>query len=193
MFIPLRNAIILIIGFVMLAGFTNAPVATDAISSKQGFSDSSSVRLKVGEAAPNFSLMATNGKTVSLTELKGSPVMLIFFRGAWCPFCVSHMEDITTVLPELEAKGVEVVAISPDDIANLKTMAGRLNNPYTFLSDPKLVATNAYGVQKNSKLPHPSVVIVDAAGVVQWFYVGEDYKTRPSSSQVLKVVNRIMP
>jgi len=179
--------------FILLTGFTNAPVSSEAIRSDKGFSDVPSVTLQVGRPAPNFSLQSTQGGNVSLADLSDSAVMLIFFRGSWCPFCVSHMEDITTILPDLEKRGVEVVAISPDKLSGLTTMSEKLNNPYTFLSDPTLDAATAYGIKKDTKLPHPAVVIVDKQGMVKWFYVGEDYKKRPSAAQIMQVVNRFVP
>lgn len=99
-------------------------------------------------------------------------MVLIFYRGEWRPFCVNHLEDINTVLPELNEMGVQVMAISPEDI-------------------PELAVIERYGIRRDEKLPHPAVVVIDKEGIVQWFYVGENYKERPSASQLMPVVDRL--
>ena len=48
-----------------------------------------------------------------------------------------------------------------------------------------------YGIRKDDELPHPAVVLIDNKGIVQWFYVGEDYKQRPSASQIRAVIERL--
>ena len=79
------------------------------------------------------------------------------------------------------------------DIAKIKSMANRMANPYVFLSDPDLEVIDRYGIRLNASLPHPAMVVIDELGIVQWFYVGENYKKRPSASQLLQVINRISP
>ena len=162
-----------------------------AIKSELGYSDVKGVRLEVRKRAPEFSLTSTSGTQVSLSDFRGNAVVLIFYRGYWCPFCVNHLEDIKTVLPTLNNQGVQVITISPDSVAKIKPMANRMANPYIFLSDPDLEAIDRYGIRLNASLPHPAMVVIDKYGIVQWFYVGENYKKRPSASQLLQVINRV--
>lgn len=176
-----------------LTACSNDPAPEEALKLEAGFSDVKGVTLKVQQPAPNFSLTAMDGRKVSLSDFHGSGVLLIFYRGHWCPFCIGHLEDIQTLLPDLKKKGFKVIAISPDDVEGLQKMADRMKKPYTFLSDPKLVVADLYGVRKDKKLPHPAVVIIDKAGLVQWFYVGEDFKKRPSASQLKQVIDRLYP
>ena len=161
------------------------------IESARGFSDVEGVKLEVGMQAPDFSLPSIDGGQVSLGDFVGKDIVLIFYRGYWCPFCVSHLEDVTTVLPTLEERGVQVIAVSPDDVDDLRSTANRLDNPYVFLSDPDLEAIDLYGIRRDTRLPHPAMVIIDKQGIVQWFYVGKDYQKRPSASQLMQVIERI--
>ncbi len=175
----------------LLAACDNEPVSDQAIQSVSGHSDVSGVKLEVGKPAPNFTLASMDGRKVELSQLHGRGVLLIFYRGYWCPFCIGHLDDIQSLLPELAKKDIQVIAISPDDPDDLKTMANRLDNPYWFLSDPDLAVIERYGIRKDEELPHPAVVLIDKAGVVQWFYVGENYKERPSASQIRAVIERL--
>jgi peroxiredoxin len=145
----------------LLVACDNKSVSEDSLQSASGYSDVKGVKLQVGKPPPDFSLQSIEGSEVVLSELGGRGVMLIFYRGYWCPFCIGHLEDIQSILPELDKKGIQVIAISPDSIDGLKTMASRLDNPYWFLSDPKLEVIERYGIRKDEKLPHPAVVLID--------------------------------
>ena len=166
-------------------------VSEQAIESETGYSDVKAVKLEVKKHAPDFTLTSIDGNKVSLSDYRGSGVVLIFYRGYWCPFCISHLEDIKTVLPTLMKIGVQVITVSPDSIANIKSMANRMDNPYVFLSDPDLKVTDRYGIRRNEVLPHPAMVVIDRNGIVQWFYVGENYRKRPGASQLMQVLNRL--
>ena len=181
----------LFILLILLAACNNKSIPEESLQSASGYSDVKGVKLQVGKPPPDFSLQSIEGSEVVLSELRGRGVMLIFYRGYWCPFCIGHLEDIQSILPELDEKGIQVIAISPDDIDGLKSMANRLDNPYWFLSDPKLEVIERYGIRKDETLPHPAVVLIDKKGLVQWFYVGENYKQRPSASQLTSVIENL--
>jgi|TARA_B110000211_G_scaffold50085_1_gene54764 peroxiredoxin len=175
----------------LLAACDNDPVSETAIISETGYTDVASATLKVGQPAPDFSLQALNGDWVKLSQLKGNKILMIFYRGHWCPFCVGHLQDIQTLLPELERRGYQVLAISPDDATGMQKMAERMDRPYEFLSDVNLVVTDLYGIRRDEELPHPAMILLDEQSIVQWFYIGEDYKTRPSATQLQQVLDRL--
>ena len=175
----------------LLTGCDNAPVSEDAINSEAGYTDVASVKLTIGRAAPDFNLQSLNGDRVTLSELRGTKVLMIFYRGHWCPFCVGHLQDIQTMLPELEKRGYQVLAISPDDATDMQKMAERMDRPYHFLSDAGLKVTDLYGIRRDKELPHPAMILLDDQGLVKWFYIGEDYKTRPSATQLQRVLDRL--
>ena len=175
----------------LLTGCDNAPVSEDAINSEAGYTDVASVKLTIGRAAPDFNLQSLNGDRVTLSELRGTKVLMIFYRGHWCPFCVGHLQDIQTMLPELEKRGYQVLAISPDDATDMQKMAERMDRPYHFLSDAGLKVTDLYGIRRDEELPHPAMILLDDQGLVKWFYIGEDYKTRPSATQLQQVLDRL--
>ena len=175
----------------LLSGCDNAEVAKEAITSPSGYSDVASVTLEVGSSAPDFKLQSLDGGWVQLSELLGNKVLMIFYRGHWCPFCVGHLQDIQSLLPELEKRGYQVLAISPEDATDMQKIADRMDRPYRFLSDINLKVTDLYGIRRDEELPHPAMIVLDDLGIVKWFYVGESYKQRPSAQQLRKVLDRI--
>ena len=170
---------------------SSSPAGSPLVCISINCSDVGSVTLEVGSSAPDFKLQSLNGGWVQLSELRGSKVLMIFYRGHWCPFCVGHLQDIQSLLPELEKRGYQVLAISPEDATDMQKIADRMDRPYRFLSDINLKVTDLYGIRRDEELPHPAMIVLDDLGIVKWFYVGENYKQRPSAQQVRKVLDRI--
>lgn len=186
-----KNCLRLLCAIVLLAACDNDPVIDKAITSETGFTDVASVKLETGKLAPDFSLQALNDDSVKLSQLRGDKILMIFYRGHWCPFCVGHLQDIQILLPELEKLGYQVLAISPDDATGMQKMADRMDRPYHFLSDADLIVADLYGIRRDKELPHPAMILLDELGIVQWFYIGEDYKMRPSATQLRQVLDRL--
>jgi thiol-disulfide isomerase/thioredoxin len=75
--------------------------------------------LKAGDRAPDFTLPDATGKPVKLSErLKDGPVVLKFYRGGWCPYCNLELRAYQKALPELEAVGAQLIAVSPESPDN---------------------------------------------------------------------------
>ena len=187
----IKHCALLAFALMLLSACDNAPAPEQAIISEGGYTDVASVKLETGKVAPDFNLQSLNGDWVQLSELRGNKVLMIFYRGHWCPFCVGHLQDIQTMLPELEKRGYQVLAISPDDATDMQKMADRMDRPYQFLSDAGLKVSDLYGIRKDEELPHPAMILLDGQGIVEWFYIGEDYQTRPSADQLKQILDRL--
>jgi peroxiredoxin len=174
------------------------------------------IGIAVGSQAPGFSLSDGDGKTVSLAELtKNGPVLVIFYRGGWCPYCNFEIHELTEAYPEFQRRGVTPVAISvdkPDESA--KTMA-TYSIPFPVLSDPELTAHTAYHVihaadeaeaaklkgfgidleASSGKTHHsfavPSLFLVDKTGKVRWAHGDPEYKVRPRTKQILAAIDAL--
>jgi len=88
--------------------------------------------LKVGDVAPDFKLEDENGEGVSLEEsLKEGPVLIVFYRADWCPYCTKHLAEFQDKINAIKDKGVaSVIAISPQLQKYSKELKGE--NQYTF-------------------------------------------------------------
>ncbi len=118
--------------------------------------------------------------------------MLLFYRGSWCPFCLSHLEDIQSLFPDLKEHNIQLLAISPDKAEKSQMLAKKFNQPYIFLQDTDLALAKKYGIQRSDSLPHPAVFLINRDGQLIWYYAGQDYKQRPSASQLRDVINRLL-
>ena len=98
-----------------------------------------------GQAAPDFTMPASGGRSVSLAALRGRPFLLYFYPKADTPGCTKQACDFSDSLDSLKAKGYEVLGISPDAPAKLAKFRAKDHLTITLLSDPDKQALNAYG------------------------------------------------
>ena len=100
--------------------------------------------------------------------------------------------------PELDAHGIELVAISADTPEQIRAGRGKHGARVTLLADPELVVTTQYGLLNHRgpapgglrRLPIPTTILVDAAGVVRWIDQATDYQVRSHPDRVLAAIRR---
>ncbi|MCW2902123.1 MAG: alkyl hydroperoxide reductase/Thiol specific antioxidant/Mal allergen [Streptosporangiaceae bacterium] len=136
-----------------------------------------SERLQPGDVAPEFELPDSDGNPVSLSSLQGRRVILYFYPAAMTPGCTQEAVDFSDGLPELEAAGVTVVGISPDEPAKLAKFRDRDSITFPLLSDPATEVLRAYGAYGEKKLYGKATVgvirstfVIDADGKVDKAY-----------------------
>ena len=103
--------------------------------------------LKPGDAAPDFILPDAQGNPVRLYSLlREGPVVVVFYRGGWCPYCNLHLRGFQRALPQLRELGAQVVAVSPQ--LPDQSLTTRENNALEFpvLSDVGNKAAHQFGV-----------------------------------------------
>lgn len=103
--------------------------------------------LGVGATAPDFTLPDVDGTSVRLSELLGhGPVVVVFYRGAWCPYCNLQLRAYQRLLPQLKASGASLVAISPQLPDGSLSTREKGSLEFPVLSDVGLVVAKAFGV-----------------------------------------------
>jgi len=103
-------------------------------------------RLATGDLAPDFTLSDQNGSPVTLSDLRGSRVVLYFYPEAMTPGCTTEACDFRDNLNSFAAAGVTVLGVSKDDVDKLRRFAERDRLTFTLLSDPDLAVQQRYGV-----------------------------------------------
>lgn len=172
--------------------------------------------VKVGDNVPTFLLPTVDGSIVTLDELlEGGPAVLVFYRGAWCPYCnVALKAYQQEVLPGLTELGVPLVAISPQGPDGSLTTAQTNELGFPVLTDRGSAYAHQLGivveltedVQRAQlafgndftrinaggewQLPMPTVLVVDRDRTVRFVDVRPDYTTRTEPSAVLDAAAR---
>lgn len=103
--------------------------------------------LKTGDLAPDFRLPDARGGSVQLSALlKNGPVVLSFYRGGWCPYCNLELRALQAALPQIEALGANLVAVSPQTPDNSLSTAEKNELTFAVLSDLGSSAAKSFGV-----------------------------------------------
>lgn len=127
-------------------------------------------RLAPGDLAPDFTLLDQNGDPVTLSELRGSKVVLYFYPEAMTPGCTTEACDFRDNLNSFASAGIRVLGVSKDDVAKLAAFAARDRLTYTLLSDTDLAVQQAYGVWGEKSLYGKIVV----GSIRSTFVIGDD-------------------
>jgi len=107
--------------------------------------------LEVGTKAPDFTLPDQNGDLHSLSEYKGKKIILYFYPKDNTPGCTKQACGFAERYPKFTEKGAVVLGISKDSVASHKKFEEKYGLPFTILSDPELVAIQAYDVWQEKK------------------------------------------
>ncbi|MEU7739553.1 thioredoxin-dependent thiol peroxidase [Nonomuraea sp. NPDC049158] len=131
-------------------------------------------KLAPGDAAPEFTLPAADGETVSLETYRGRRVILYFYPAAMTPGCTKQACDFRDNLSQLTAEGFVVLGVSKDKTAKLVKFAEHDSLTFPLLSDPELEVHKAYGAYGTKKLYGKEVVgvirstfVIDADGKIE--------------------------
>lgn len=150
-------------------GWTAAIAVVAAIAGMLFTSQTTSAT--TSKAAPDFTLPTTSGSAVTLSTLRGKPVLLYFNEGAGCGACILQMAEIEKRKADLDALGITVLPIVMNTKADITADMGRYGVTTPFLLDDGSVS-KAYGTLgkgMHADLPGHSFVLIDAAGVQRWY------------------------
>ena len=158
-------------------------------------------RVAIGTPAPDFTLARFGGGTVTLSEFKGKKnVVLVFYRGYWCPYCIKQLKELRTLLDGELKQQTELLVVSIDGENETKMTVSRIATDggqpdFTFLSDPDHAVIARYGVLNPSGtrrgIPHPATYVIDRSGIVRWRDVQTDYKIRPANPAILSALTAL--
>jgi peroxiredoxin len=172
--------------------------------------------LPLGARAPEFRLSDSSGAQVSSRELLTKGKLIIdFYRGRWCPFCVTELEAWRDALPDVEAAGASLVAISPQLLRHSAFTADQHKLHFPVLSDEGNRVARQFGLvyevpdyqrdlfrtvfinlenlngmkYADWSLPLPATYVIAQDGTVLYAFASADYTQRAEPSEVLGYVN----
>lgn len=167
--------------------------------------------LQIGEVVPDFTTEDLYGKSWQLyAALEKGPVVIVFYRGQWCPICNSHLKQLQEGLSLVEAKGVTVVAVSPERPEYLKRTQEKTGAQFPLLYDEGYRISNLFDVSftpdtktiftyntilganfkvantdDSGRLPIPATYIIGTNRRIVWRHFDPDYKKRSSVEDIL--------
>jgi peroxiredoxin len=173
--------------------------------------------LAVGDQAPEFSLPDALGRAISLRErLSVGPVVLVFYRGKWCPYCNTHLRALQAALPEITSRGASLIAVSPQSPDHSLSITEKAELGFDVLSDVDQATIRAYKVQftvpadlqdlhvnvfdtdlqdhnadRSWQLPVPATFVIDRDGVVRASHVSADYRTRMEPADIVAALDEL--
>ncbi|MCF8604117.1 thioredoxin-dependent thiol peroxidase [Gordonia sp. HY442] len=113
---------------------------------------SENARLSVGDKAPDFTLLDSTEKSVSLSDYAGRKVIVYFYPAAMTPGCTKQACDFRDSLAELNGQGIDVIGVSPDKPAKLAKFVERDELTFPLLSDPDKTVLTAWGAFGEKKM-----------------------------------------
>ena len=155
-------------------------------------------RLKIGDIAPDFTLLDTDLNRRSLSEFigMGKPVVILFFPGAFTSVCTKELCTFRDRMSELERANATILAISVDSPFALKEFKERNMLNFTLLSDFNKEVIKAYDVVLPDllglkELAKRAVFIVDKDGVIRYKWVSDDPRVEPDYDEVIREAEKI--
>ena len=102
--------------------------------------------IEEGKPAPDFELQTDTGESVRLSDFRGKPVVLYFYPKDDTPGCTAEACEFRDSYETYRQRGVEILGVSPDDVASHEKFKSKYKLPFTLLADPEHKTAEAYGV-----------------------------------------------
>lgn len=188
-------------------GHADVPIAETAADIKP---------LKAGDPAPRFSVETIDNERFDFDPRKlERPVVLVSFRGGWCPFCNMHLSELRQAIPAIDDMGVDVLFLSGDRSELLLASLSRETQEdieglgYTLLSDANAQAAIALGIAfkasdrtirgriergddierssmaRHGVLPVPAVFAINQKGIIEYAYANPNFRVRMSADELI--------
>ena len=186
------------------------PLILLSLTGFAGMSQEAPEGLFINSKAYDFKAKDQNGKEIRLRDLlKKGNVVLVFYRGQWCPYCNKQLQKLQDSLSLIQAKGATVVAVTPELPENIAKTIEKTKAQFPILYDEGLKIMKAYEVEfevpantleryrntgikldenngKNGNyLPVPATYIINKDFTITYRFFNPDYKKRPSIKEIL--------
>ncbi len=167
--------------------------------------------LQIGQKAPEFTAFDQNGDKFKSSEvLKDKQLIVVFYRGQWCPFCNRHLSELQDNLENFKKAGAQIVAISPEKTENINKTVKKTKADFPVLWDKDNSIMESFGVNfilaknlqekykeygvdltkdngnSSQTLPVPATFIIGENGKIKFLQYDTNYKNRSSAKEILE-------
>ncbi len=160
--------------------------------------------LRPGQPLPDFRAQDEQGDPVRSTELHGSPTVLLFVRGNWCPFCSKQVTNLTSYYKDIVDLGAKLVLVTPKPLETTRRVAQFFEVEFDFWLDDALSVTRQLGLLQQSGVPGdynkeygrdtvwPTALVVDAAGTIRYTELSKHISDRPDPELLLREIRKTL-
>ncbi len=178
-----------------------------------GFSQINNTHLELGDDAPSLHGIDQFGNQInSETILQNHKILLLFYRGNWCPYCRKHLKELNENLEALTKKGYYVIVVTPEKVDKIKQTTRMFDATFSIIHDKDntimndyqvafdvnqqnvtsfykftLTKINKYNEPNNAVLPVPATYVINQKGKITFVHYDPDYKKRADFQAVLKL------
>jgi peroxiredoxin len=166
---------------------------TKTSSVPPGIRDNGSTALPAGSPAPDFALKSTPDQTVRLSELRGRPIVLVFYPADWSPVCGDQVGLYNEMLSEFQELGAQILGISVDGVWSHAAFSHDRKLHFPLLADfePKGAVAQLYGVYRSSDgTSERALFVINAEGIVHWSYVSP-VGVNPGAAGILSALEEL--
>ena len=158
--------------------------------------------LRVGQPLPDFEALDERGEAVRPSQLRGTPVAMLFVRGNWCPFCNKQVKNLTAYYREIVDLGAKLIFVTPQPLETTKRVAGFFNVEFDFWLDEGNAVAKQLGLLIESGVPAsyrqeygkdtlwPVAIVADRDGIIRYAKISKRISDRPDPRELLSELRR---
>ena len=173
--------------------------------------------LEPGTKVPMFHALDMQGNDFSLKEaLEHGPVVIIFYRGHWCPVCNKHLKTLQDSLDVIQQYGATLIAVSPEKVPLLGKTAEKTGVKFTLVHDENYRIAEAFDIQfrpdsmqrvmyntmlganlkdahsdETQQLPIPATFVIGSDGKITWRHFDPDYRKRSTVKDIVSALGKL--
>ena len=159
--------------------------------------------LRPGKSLPDFAAADEQGNPVRSMQLIGSPTVMLFVRGNWCPFCTRQVENLTTHYKEIVDLGAKLIFVTPKPLEMTRRVAEFFEVEFDFWLDDQLDAAKQLGLLMPASVPGdhrkeygtdtvwPTALVIDADGIIQFSKLSRFVVDRPDPKMLLSELRKM--
>jgi peroxiredoxin len=159
--------------------------------------------LRPGKPLPEFRALDEQGNPLRSAQLAGTPSVILFVRGGWCPFCNEQVENLTAFYKDITDLGARLILVTPKPLETTRRVARFFEVEFEFWLDESLEAAEKLGLLHTSAVPEtfraeygrdtvwPAALVVDSGGIIRHAELSRHVSDRPDPEVLLKVLRQL--
>jgi peroxiredoxin len=159
--------------------------------------------LRPGKPLPEFRAFDEQGNPLRSTQLAGSPAVILFVRGSWCPFCNEQVENLTAYYKDIVSLGARLILVTPKPLETTRRVARFFEVEFDFWLDESLDAAEKLGLLHTAAVPAefrkeygsdtvwPTALVVDRSGTIRYTELSKHIHDRPDPKVLLHALRQL--